>query len=213
MSSSPAAARGLGLGGRRRRALRSTGRLVGSIAAITDLLDDDDSARRAGSGAGAASCGMDCAGRRRVQLAHVARQQREVGVEAVGAGAQRLDQRAELALHRVDALEHQRGRLMDLADVVLRAFDRLVADALGLARGVLRPSCAPRSRASRSIAAALDSAASTIACTWALAIVASDAPRSAGASADGRRRCLRALQRLDLARRSSPGGRRRSAGS
>ncbi len=72
-----------------------------------------------------------------VELAHVPRQQREVGVQAVGARAQRLDERAELALHRVDALEHERGRLVDLADMLLRALDRLVARALGVAGRVL----------------------------------------------------------------------------
>ncbi len=65
--------------------------------------------------------------------------------------------------------------------MLLGALDRLVADALGVARGVLAAWSAS-SRASRSISAALDSAASTIAWTWALAMVASDSRRPGGVS-------------------------------
>ena len=60
--------------------------------------------------------------------------------------------------------------------------------------------CSAWSRASRSIDAALVSAASTIAWTWALAIDASDAPGPARVGCGRRRRGpRRALQRLDLA--------------
>src|SRR5205823_5313173 len=65
------------------------------------------------------------------QLAHVALQQGEVGVQAVGTRPQRFEQRRQLALHRVDALEHVRSRLVDARDVLVAARGGLVADALG----------------------------------------------------------------------------------
>jgi hypothetical protein len=72
--------------------------------------------------------------RRPVQLDHLDLEQREVGVDPVGARAQRLDQRPELGLHRLDALEHLRGGLGDAADVALGALDGVGARALGVAR-------------------------------------------------------------------------------
>ena len=53
--------------------------------------------------------GLRLAPRRVVQVAHVALEQRQVGGQAVRARAQALHERAELGLHRVDALEHRRG--------------------------------------------------------------------------------------------------------
>jgi hypothetical protein len=88
--------------------------------------------RRGGSGRGPRRGGAGRAAGGAVELGHVRLEQREVGVEPVRAGAQRLHERAHLALHRVDALEHERRLLAHPADVLAGALDRLGVDALGV---------------------------------------------------------------------------------
>ena len=130
----------LGLGGARPRPPRS--RLPRSATST-----------RSSTSAGSFGCGLDDgrrrAGRRRLGLerASAARptsrtssrfppEQLQVGVEPVRAGPQRLDQRAQLGLHRVEPLEHHRRRLGDVADVLARLRRGLLARGLRLAGGL-----------------------------------------------------------------------------
>jgi hypothetical protein len=96
----------------------------------------------------------------------------------------------------LSSLEHQRGRLVDLADVLLGALDRVLAHALGFARRVLGRLRGVLARV------ALDRGRARLGgFDDRLHLGARDGcQRLAGAAAVDRRgrRCLRALQRLDI---------------
>ncbi len=91
----------------------------------------------------------------------VALEQLQVGVQAVRAGPERLDQRVQLVLHRVDPLEHPRRRLRHPADVLPGLGGGVLAGGSASVLASARISRASSS-AWRWMSAALVSAASTI---------------------------------------------------